>query len=57
MTLSEAMANLATATTADRHTVITLTAIASQLRIDLAAINARLVTTLATNATLTSTIA
>ena len=55
--LSEAMANLATATAADRTTVSTLTATVSQLTADLAAINAHLVTALATNATLTSTIA
>ena len=51
------MANLATATAADRTTVSTLTATVSQLTSDLAAINAHLVTALATNATLTSTIA
>ena len=50
------MENLATATAAGRHTVSTLTATVSQLTTDLAAINAHLVTALATNATLTSTI-
>ena len=55
--LSESMANLATATAADRHTVSILTATVSQLTKYLVAINAHLVTSLATNATLTSTIA
>jgi len=54
--LSEAMVNLATATAANRNTVSTLTLTMSQLTTDLAAINAHLVTALATNATLASTI-
>ena len=54
--LSEAMANLATATAADRTTVSNLTATISQLTAELAATNAQLVAALATNTNLTATI-
>ena len=50
------MANFATAATADRTTVETLIATVQSITTELAVVNAQLVTALATNSTLTSTI-